>query len=423
MKILVIGQGAREHAVVHSLCKDADVEVHCAPGNPGIAVEAQVHSINPVDNQEVLTLAQELEPDLVVIGPEAPLVAGVADVLREHGYLVFGPSAAAAALEGSKAFAKEVMMDAGVPTADSRYCTTAEQVNAALDLFGPQYVVKDDGLVAGKGVVVTPDRDVAFNHALSCINRTAQGAVVIEEYLDGPEVSLFGVTDGKTIVPLSPAQDFKRVGDNDSGPNTGGMGAYTPLPWAPSNLVEEAQRTVLEPMIREMNKRGTPFVGLLYAGLALTSRGLRVIEFNARFGDPETQVVLARLKSPLSQLLFCAANGTLDQFPELEWQPQAAITVVLAAAGYPEAPITGAAISGIEAAENIGTRVFHAGTKVTDGQIVVNGGRVLCVTAVGADLTVARKNAYAGVQQIHFDGEHHRSDIALRAANGEVVVP
>ena len=423
MKILVIGQGAREHALVHSLLKDDDVEVHCAPGNPGIATEAHTYSVDPVDVDSVLNVASHIQPDLVVIGPEAPLVAGVADALRANGYVVFGPSAAAAQLEGSKAFAKEVMQAAGVPTAQSRYCTSADQVNEALELFGAPYVVKDDGLVAGKGVVVTHERDVAFDHAMSCITRTAGGAVVIEEYLDGPEVSLFGVTDGHTIIPLSPAQDFKRVGDNDEGLNTGGMGAYTPLPWAPSNLVEEATRTVLEPMIREMAKRGTPFVGLLYAGLALTTNGIRVIEFNARFGDPETQVVLARLKSPLSQLLYCAANGTLDQFPPLDWRTESAITVVLAAQGYPESPVTGAPISGIDAAENLGARVFHAGTKAEDDQIIVNGGRVLCVTAMGADLHTARKNAYAGVAQIHFDGEHHRSDIALKAANGEVVVP
>ena len=423
MKILVIGQGAREHALVHSLLKDDGVEVFCAPGNPGIASVAQVFPVNSLDAQAVLELARSLAVDLVVIGPEAPLVAGVADVLRANDFLVFGPSQAAAQIEGSKAFAKEVMVAAGVPTAESHYCTTAEQVSTALDKFGAPYVVKDDGLAAGKGVVVTNERTEAFDHAMACINTPKGGAVVIEEYLDGPEVSLFGITDGQTIVPLSPAQDFKRVFDNDEGPNTGGMGAYTPLPWAPSDLVSQVQQQVLQPTINEMAKRGTPFVGLLFAGLALTSRGVKVIEFNARFGDPETQVVLARLKSPLSQLLYCAAAGTLSDFPPLQWSNETAVTIVMAAEGYPEAPVTGAAISGIGAAENLGARVFHAGTKQDDDQIVVNGGRVLSVTATGVDLHEARAQAYAGVTQIHFDGEHHRSDIALRAANGEVVVP
>ena len=423
MKILVIGQGGREHALVHSLIKDDGVEVFCAPGNPGIASLVSIFPVDPLDGTAVLDLANSLQVDLVVIGPEAPLVEGVADVLRAAGHVVFGPSQAAAQIEGSKAFAKEVMVAAGVPTAASRYCTTADQVDAALDDFGAPYVVKDDGLAAGKGVVVTTDRTVAYDHAMSCITTPRGGAVVVEEYLDGPEVSLFGVTDGRTIIPLSPAQDFKRIFDNDEGPNTGGMGAYTPLPWAPPDLVAEVQERVLQPTIDEMARRGTPFVGLLFAGLSLTSDGVKVIEFNARFGDPETQVVLARLGSPLSQLLFCAAVGTLDEFPSLEWRAETAITVVLAAQGYPEAPVTGAPISGIEAAHNLGCRVFHAGTKAVDNQIVVNGGRVLTVTALGSDLHSARKNAYAGVAQIHFDGEHHRTDIALRAANGEVVVP
>ncbi|MCX6416468.1 MAG: phosphoribosylamine--glycine ligase [Actinobacteria bacterium] len=421
MLILVIGQGAREHAITHTLLLDPNIEVVCAPGNPGIA---QIAKIAPVDVNEissVVDLAKTHKPDLVVIGPEAPLVAGLADELRSAGFLVFGPSKAAAALEGSKSFAKEIMQAAGVPTADSKYCQSVPEAKAALELFGSPYVVKDDGLAAGKGVVVTDDFDMAVAHAMACIDSRDGGAVVIEEFLDGPEVSLFGVSDGTTIVPLTPAQDFKRVGDNDAGPNTGGMGAYSPLPWAPKNFVTEVTKTVLQPMIAEMNRRGTPFVGLLFAGLAVTSRGVRVIEFNARFGDPETQVVLARLNSSLSELLVAAATGKLSSLPALDWKPDSAVTVVMAAKGYPESPSLGAVISGINHAQELGSLVYHAGTKTNDdGELLVNGGRVLSVTALGSDLAVARSQAYSGVERIRFDGEHHRSDIALKAALGEI---
>ena len=420
MKILVIGSGAREHALVKTLQRDSGVEVSCAPGNAGIALDAPTFPINATDGVAVVALAKELAADLVVIGPEAPLVAGVSDELRAAGIPVFGPSAAAAQLEGSKAFAKQVMNDAGVPTARAYLCTTVEQAAAALDEFGPTYVVKDDGLAAGKGVVVTDDRQAALDHARACIEGRADGAVVIEEFLDGPEVSLFGVTDGTTVVPLSPAQDFKRVANNDLGPNTGGMGAYTPLPWAPAGLTEEVVAKVLQPTVDEMAKRGTPFSGLLYAGLALTSRGTRVIEFNARFGDPETQVVLTRLDSPLSELLFAAATGTLASLAELKWKNESVVTVVMAAEGYPESPVTGAVISGLNDVTN--ATVFHAGTRNNDDDIVVSGGRVLTVTASGADLHEARANAYRGVSHIKFSGEHHRTDIAERAANGEVHV-
>ncbi len=421
MLILVIGQGAREHAITHTLLQDSNVEVVCAPGNPGIAAIAQIDAVDISDNSCVVELAKKHKPDLVVIGPEAPLVAGVCDELRSAGFVVFGPSKAAAALEGSKAFAKEIMQAAGVPTADSKYCQTVPEARAALELFGAPYVVKDDGLAAGKGVVVTDDFDAAVAHALACIDSRDGGAVVIEEFLDGPEVSLFGVSDGITIVPLTPAQDFKRVGNNDEGPNTGGMGAYSPLPWAPKDFVAEVTKNVLQPMVDEMNRRGIPFQGLLFAGLAVTSRGVRVIEFNARFGDPETQVVLARHNSSLSELLLAAATGKLSSFPELEWKSESAVTVVMAANGYPESPISGAVISGIDHAQEQGTVVYHAGTKTNDaGELLVNGGRVLSVTALGSDLAVARSQAYAGVERIEFDGEHHRSDIALKAALGEI---
>jgi phosphoribosylamine--glycine ligase len=419
--ILVIGQGAREHAITHTLLQDPNVEVVCAPGNPGVSQIAKTEVVDINEISSVVDLAKKHKPDLVVIGPEAPLVAGLSDELRSAGFNVFGPSKAAAVLEGSKAFAKEIMQAAGVPTADSKYCQTVSEARAALELFGAPYVVKDDGLAAGKGVVVTVDFDAAVAHAMACIDSRDGGAVVIEEFLDGPEVSLFGVSDGTKVVPLTPAQDFKRVGDNDQGPNTGGMGAYSPLPWAPNNFVSDVTRTVLQPMINEMNRQGTPFVGLLFAGLAVTSRGVRVIEFNARFGDPETQVVLARLNSSLSELLLAAATGKLSSLAELDWKPESAVTVVMAAEGYPESPALGAVISGIESLQDNGTLVYHAGTKLNDaGDLLVNGGRVLSVTALGSDLTVARTQAYSGVERIRFDGEHHRSDIALKAALGEI---
>ena len=419
--ILVIGQGAREHAITHTLLQDPNVKVVCAPGNPGIAQIAQIDAVDINDISSVVDLAKKHKPDLVVIGPEAPLVAGLSDELRGAGFTVFGPSKAAAALEGSKAFAKEIMQAAGVPTADSKYCQTVPEARDALELFGAPYVVKDDGLAAGKGVVVTDDFDAAVAHAMACIDSRDGGAVVIEEFLDGPEVSLFGISDGTTVVPLTPAQDFKRVGDNDEGPNTGGMGAYSPLPWAPRNFVADVTKTVLQPIIAEMNRRGTPFVGLLFAGLAVTSRGVRVIEFNARFGDPETQVVLARLNSSLSELLLAATTGKLSNLPELQWKLESAVTVVMAAKGYPDSPVSGAVISGIDQAQDQGSLVYHAGTKTNEaGELQVNGGRVLSVTAIGSDLAVARSQAYAGVERIRFDGEHHRSDIALKAALGEI---
>ncbi|WP_354641522.1 phosphoribosylamine--glycine ligase [Kitasatospora camelliae] len=413
MKVLVIGGGAREHALCRSLSHDPAVtELHCAPGNAGIARVATVHPVDQLDGAEVTALARRLGADLVVVGPEAPLVAGVADPLRAAGIPVFGPSAEAAQLEGSKAFAKDVMAGAGVPTARSYICTTAEEAAAALDAFGAPYVVKDDGLAAGKGVVVTSDREAALAHAASCER------VVIEEYLDGPEVSLFAITDGSTVLPLVPAQDFKRALDGDEGPNTGGMGAYSPLPWAPEGLVAEVLETVLQPTVDELRRRGTPFSGLLYAGLALTSRGTRVIEFNARFGDPETQVVLARLETPLAGVLLAAAEGTLAGLEPLRWSEGAAVTVVLASEGYPAAPRTGDPIEGLDEAEADGTAfVLHAGTRAGEGdEVLTAGGRVLSVTATGADLAEARTKAYAGVAKISFKGAQHRTDIALKVA-------
>ncbi|MFF6885049.1 phosphoribosylamine--glycine ligase [Streptomyces sp. NPDC012421] len=414
MKVLVIGGGAREHALCRSLSLDPDVTaLHCAPGNAGIAEVAEVHPVDQLDGGAVTALATGLGADLVVVGPEAPLVAGVADAVRAAGIPVFGPSQEAARLEGSKAFAKDVMAGAGVPTARSYVCTTPAEIDEALDAFGAPYVVKDDGLAAGKGVVVTEDVEAARAHALAC------DRVVIEEYLDGPEVSLFAITDGTTVLPLQPAQDFKRALDGDEGPNTGGMGAYSPLPWADPKLVDEVMETVLQPTVDELRRRGTPFSGLLYAGLAITGRGVRVIEFNARFGDPETQVVLARLKTPLAGVLLHSANGTLADQAPLAWRDDAAVTVVVASHNYPDTPRTGDPIEGLaEIAEQDAPHayVLHAGTKRDGDAVVSAGGRVLSVTATGSDLAQARERAYAAVGRIRLDGSQHRTDIALKAA-------
>jgi phosphoribosylamine---glycine ligase len=407
VRVLVIGSGAREHALCLALAADPSVtSLVCAPGNAGTAAVAEQRGVDANDGAAVAALAKELGAQLVVIGPEAPLVAGVADAVRATGIDCFGPTAAAARLEGSKAFAKDVMAAAGIPTARALVATDETEAAAALDEFGPPYVVKDDGLAAGKGVVVTSDREAALAHAARCER------VVIEEFLDGPEVSLFCVTDGVTVVPLLPAQDFKRIGDGDTGPNTGGMGAYAPLPWLPSGTVDEVLRTVAQPAVDEMRRRGTPFAGLLYVGLALTGRGPRVVEFNARFGDPETQAVLALLETPLAGVLQWAA-GAGGRAPVLQWRDGAAVTVVIAAPGYPGPPQTGDPITG---AEQPG--VIHAGTRRRDdGVIVSSGGRVVSTTAVGATLAEARDRAYALARSVHLPGGQMRTDIALRAVS------
>ena len=418
MKTLVIGTGGREHALALALSRDPSVtEVHVAPGNPGMGAVAALHAVDPMDGSEVAGLAERLGIDLVVVGPEAPLVAGVADAVRARGISCFGPSAEAARLEGSKAFAKDVMAAAEVPTALAHVCTTAAEAEAALDAFGPPYVVKDDGLAAGKGVVVTDDREAALAHAAACER------VVIEEYLDGPEVSLFAVTDGSTVYPLLPAQDFKRIFDGDEGPNTGGMGAYAPLPWAPDGLVDEVLERVLQPTVDELARRGAVFSGLLYAGLALTRRGVRVVEFNARFGDPETQPILALLDSPLGALLKAAADGVLHEVDRPRWKPGAAVAVVMASAGYPESARSGDVIVGTETLDGEpGVAVLHAGTAIAAGRLVTAGGRVLAVTAVGPDVAHARVLAYKGVDAISFDGAQWRRDIASLAA-ADIVAP
>lgn len=417
MDILVVGTGAREHAIVRALRSDPLVAaVRCAPGNAGIAQEVPTYPLDQSDPAAVADLAERLGVDLVVIGPEAPLVAGAADAVRARGLACFGPSAAAAQLEGSKSFAKEVMAAAGVPTAAARTCRTGEEVQAALLEFGPIHVVKDDGLAAGKGVVVTDDHQAALAHGIDCLAKGS--SVVVEEYLDGPEVSLFVITDGAHAVPLLPAQDFKRVGDHDTGPNTGGMGAYSPLPWAQPDLVERIMQDVAEPTIHEMARRGTPFVGVLYCGLALTSKGLRVVEFNCRFGDPEVQAVLALLDSSLAQLLAAAATGSLASAPEPTWSPGAAVNVVIAAEGYPAAPVTGDSIAGLKDASALpGVTVLHAGTASGPaGEILSAGGRVLSVIGTGADIRQARARAYEGAARILLRGGHYRIDIADPAA-------
>lgn len=434
MKVLVLGSGAREHALVTALRADPQVtSVVAAPGNAGIARDAECRVLDGplTDGGAVVRLARELDVDLVVVGPEVPLVAGVADAVRSAGIACFGPSAAAARLEGSKAFAKDVMAAAGVPTAKARACASTDQVTEALDEFGAPYVVKDDGLAAGKGVVVTDNRMLALAHAAQCLNRQVgpgdpAPAVVVEEYLDGPEVSLFCVTDGTTVLPLAPAQDFKRAYDDDQGPNTGGMGAYSPLEWAPPGLVDEVLTTIARPTIEEMNRRGTPFAGILYVGLALTGKGTRVVEFNARFGDPETQVVLARLGTPLGGLLHAAATGRLASVGELDWRPQSAVTVVIAAKGYPGGPRKGDVIEGLDELGDLAPHVtvLHAGSvRTASGQLIADGGRVLSVVATGADLGQARERAYTACDRIRLRGSHHRRDIALAAAEGRVVVP
>ena len=409
---MLIGSGGREHALAAALNRDTTLEeLHVAPGNPGIAEIALCHEIDINDNAAIVELAKKLAIDLVVVGPEKPLVNGVADALNLANIACFGPSKAAAQLEGSKDFAKQVMRDAGVPTAKSFTCTNRSEIEKALDAFGAPYVVKHDGLAAGKGVVVTDDRDEAIEHALQ------SPRVVIEEFLDGPEVSLFGISDGTTVIPMQPAQDFKRAFDGDLGPNTGGMGAYSPLPWAPDEIIQETLDQVFNPTVKEMAARGTPFVGLLYAGLALTSRGTKVIEFNARFGDPETEVLLPRLKTPLAQLLMAAATKNLENFKELDWSEESAVTVVLASQGYPSAPKVGEAITGIAAIPN--SYVFHAGTQLRENILHSAGGRVLAVTGLGSDLTEARDVAYRTISRISLPGSHYRSDIALNASVAE----
>ena len=423
MHVLVIGSGAREHALLLALRRDPEVTgLSVAPGNAGTAIVADQYDVDITSGEAVVGLVRKVGADLVVVGPEVPLVLGVADAVRAAGIACFGPTRDAARIEGSKAFAKDVMDAAGVRTARSEIVDNPAHLDTALDRFGPPggdpaWVVKDDGLAAGKGVVVTADRDAARAHAASLLD--SGHPVLLESFLDGPEVSLFCVVDGETVVPLLPAQDFKRVGDGDSGPNTGGMGAYAPLPWLPEGTVDQIVRDVVAPVAAELVARDSAFSGLLYAGLAMTSQGPSVVEFNCRFGDPETQAVLALLETPLGQLLHAAATGRLADQPPLRWHDGAAVAVVLAAENYPGRPRLGDAITGSEA-----DGVLHAGTaRRDDGNIVSSGGRVLSVVGTGPDLAAARDAAYGLMGSIRLPGSHFRTDIGLAAAEGRLSLP
>jgi phosphoribosylamine--glycine ligase len=422
VRVLVIGSGAREHALLLALRNDPDVEsLAIAPGNAGTAAVADQHEVDITSADEVVALARKTGADLVVIGPEVPLVLGIADAVRAAGIACFGPTKDAARIEGSKAFAKDVMASAGVRTARSEIVDNPAHLDAALDRFGPgageaAWVVKDDGLAAGKGVVVTKDRDAARAHAAALLD--AGHPVLLESFLDGPEVSLFCVVDGETVVPLLPAQDFKRVGDGDTGPNTGGMGAYSPVPWLPTDVTDSIVNDIVKPVVAELVRRNSSFSGLLYAGLAITSNGPAVVEFNCRFGDPETQSVLALIESPLGQLLHAAATGRLAEAPALRWRDGASVTVVLAAENYPGRPRVGDLISGAE-----GEGVLHAGTaRRDDGAVISSGGRVLSIVGLGSDLASAREKAYALIKSIKLAGSHFRSDIALAAAEGQITI-
>ncbi|MFM2720838.1 phosphoribosylamine--glycine ligase [Microbacterium mcarthurae (nom. nud.)] len=419
MRILVLGSGAREHAIILALrSEEVSHAIYAAPGNAGIARDAHVVELNANDPAAVTEFAQTESIDLVVIGPEAPLVAGVADALRDRGIPVFGPGKAAAQLEGSKTYAKRIMDAAGVPTGRAVRAHDLAGVEAALDELGAPHVVKADGLAAGKGVIVTSDRAAALAHAEAYL---PTGPVLIEEFLAGPEVSLFFLSDGDSVLPLSPAQDFKRLRDGNEGPNTGGMGAYSPLPWlaqrfgGEEEFVDQVTREIAEPVIRQMDAEGTPFIGLLYAGLILTEAGVKVIEFNARFGDPETQVVLPRLIDPLSTLLMAAASGTLEDQPRPAFAEATAVTVVLASEGYPEAPITGRPLRGLDDAEEVdGVHLAHAATMLRGGELHATGGRVLNVVALGTTFREARTAAYEALGRIGLEGGQYRSDIAAR---------
>jgi phosphoribosylamine--glycine ligase len=420
MKVLVLGSGGRESALGWALNRSPDVtEIVVAPGNPGVASFASCVDVDPNSTEEVVALARELRPALVVVGPEAPLVHGVADGLRSEGFRVFGPDSAAARIEGSKAYAKELMESAGIATARAFTCAHAPDAVAALDELGPPYVVKADGLAAGKGVVVTASRTEAVaaieDRMLHGKFGEAGRRVIIEEFLDGEEASLIALSDGRSVVPCEPAQDYKRVFDGDAGPNTGGMGSYSPVPACPPPVAEQIVGEVIEPMVRATAARGAPFAGALYAGLALTGTGPKVIEFNVRYGDPETQALIPRLRSDLAEALMACATGSLAGV-KLEWSPQACVALVLASGGYPGSYKTGLPIAGLEeAAACKDVALFHAGTRAGDEGILTDGGRVLAISALGDSFAEARRRAYAAAELVSFEGMHFRNDIALRA--------
>ena len=426
MRVLLVGSGGREHALAWKLAQSPRLsELHAVPGNPGIGRLATLHAGSLTDLESITGVASRLAPDLVVVGPEAPLAAGLADRIRDAGLACFGPSAAAARLESSKAFAKSIMQSAGVPTARAIVCDTVAAAQAAIAEMGGRVVVKADGLAAGKGVTVCDTAAEAQAAAEGCLVGDEFGQagrrVLIEERLEGPELSLLALCDGEHVVPLAPARDHKRALDGDIGPNTGGMGAFSPVPGVGGDLVDQIVATVHRPVVDELGRLGTPFRGCLYAGLMLTAAGPRVIEFNVRFGDPEAQVILPRLDADLLDLLSRAATGSLAG-ATAPAGGDACVTVVVASRGYPEAPVTGGDVAGIAAAEALdAVTVFHAGTAERDGDLVAAGGRVLDVTASGRDFSEARRRAYAAVDLIHLEGSMHRTDIALGAERTEHV--
>lgn len=422
MRILLIGGGGREHALAWKLVQSPNVEkLYAAPGNPGMALLQKCECINlNVDDLEgVADYAEEKSIDLTVVGPEAPLVAGLADVFKRRGLPVFGPSKAAAQLEGSKAFSKELMAKYNIPTAFFKICEDIEAAKAYVEEKGAPIVVKADGLAAGKGVVVAMTKQEALDAIDDMMGDHKFGAagarVVLEEYMEGEEASLLAFTDGKTVVPMIAAQDHKRVFDGDEGPNTGGMGTYAPAPVMTDILRLKATELVLKPVVAAMAKEGTPYQGCLYAGLMIKGDSVKVVEFNCRFGDPETQVVLPLLDGDLAEIMLACATGTLDKV-EVAWHDKAAVCVVMASGGYPESYEKGKEITGFAAAEeDKDVVVFHAGTKEADGKIVTSGGRVLGVTAVDASIKAARDRAYAAVEKIAFEKNFYRKDIAWRA--------
>jgi phosphoribosylamine--glycine ligase len=424
VRALLLGSGGRESALASGLARSRTVdELVVAPGNPGIGAFAELADVDLSDVDAVVDLVARVDARVVVVGPEAPLVAGAGDVLRAAGRLVFGPDRAAAAIEGSKAHARTLMDDAGIPSARWARFTDADPAIEFMNTLGPPYVIKADGLAAGKGVVVTEDRDAAVAAVRERVIEGKFGdagrSIVIEEFLDGQEASLIAFSDGRAVVACEPAQDYKRVYDDDAGPNTGGMGSYSPVPACPPELADEIVATVIEPMIRATAERGAPFVGALYAGLALTSRGPRVVEFNARFGDPETQALIPRLESDLGEVCLATASGELEGM-KLQWSRMACVSVVLASRGYPSAHDTGYPISGLDDAARIeGVEIFHAGTKRSGNEIVTAGGRVLAVSALGETYGTARARAYDAAELITFDNKHLRTDIAARAQRVE----
>ena len=420
MQVLVIGGGGREHTLVWKLAQSKSVtKIYAAPGNPGMKDLAECVDLDIADLDGLADWAEKHDIDLTVVGPEAPLVAGIVDVFKARGLTIFGPSAKAAEIEGSKIFSKELMEKYGVPTAFFKVCDNLADARAFVEEKGAPIVIKADGLAAGKGVVVAMTKDEALDALDDMMGHhkfgSAGNRVVIEEFMEGEEASLLAFTDGKTIVPMLAAQDHKRVNDGDQGPNTGGMGAYCPAPVMTAALKEKTVKEVLRPVVDALAKEGRPYSGCLYAGLMIKGDSVKVVEFNARFGDPETQVVLPLLESDLAEIMVACAKGTLT--PDMvEWSDKAAVCVVMASGGYPASYKKGLPITGLKAANAMdGVVVFHAGTREEDGKILTNGGRVLGVTAVAGDIPSAQQKAYDAVDKIHFDGAHFRQDIAWRA--------